>query len=296
MRLITREQWGAQHGDGGDWRPLPATEAWLHHSVTIAPDLEWVSTDGDGVDDDEQAAMRHIEDIGRDRFGDEYGFPYSAAFMPRGNCAYAGHHPAKMGAHTYRHNDEGVGFVLVGNYEKHRPTSAQLDAVAWGLVHFKRRGWLQRARITGGHRDVKATACPGRYAYQAIPEINRRAAALERGDNMPTAREVVDELLTRDVVDRPGEHTDNPEWQLLYAFEGMWRQATWANKESRRNGRKLDRTERKVDRVAAAIDAMAESLPTEVRDAVRAELADAVDDGLAIKGNVDVTVGGGDQA
>lgn len=184
MRLITRSEWGARYGDGVDSRPLPATEAYLHHSVTIAPNIQWVDVDGDRVDDDEERAMRAIEDIGVSRFGTAYGFPYTAAFMPRGNAAYLGHAVGQMGAHTYGRNDTAVGFVLVGNYDTNRPTDAQLDAVAWALVEFKRRGWLRSARLTGGHRDAPgaATACPGRYAYEAIDEINRRAAAIENGE------------------------------------------------------------------------------------------------------------------
>lgn len=183
MKIITRTQWGARYGDGVGERPLPATEAYLHHSVTIAPDIEWVDADRDGVDDDEERAMRAIEDIGVSRFGSAYGFPYTAAFFPRGNAVYLGHDVSQMGAHTYGHNDTAVGFVLVGDYDKHRPTDAQLDAVAFGLVEFKRRGWLEVARLTGGHRDVKSTACPGKYAYAAIDEINDRAAALENGED-----------------------------------------------------------------------------------------------------------------
>lgn len=185
MRIIWRKQWGARYGDGYGDRPLPATEAWLHHSVTIAPGLQWVDVDGDNVDDDEEHAMRTIEDIGAQRFGSAYGFPYTFAVMPRGDGAYAGHAVGQMGAHTYGHNDEGIGIVLVGNYEDNQPTDAQLDAVAWLLVECKRRGWLRDARLTGGHRDVKATACPGRFAYESIDEINRRAAAIEEDDMTP---------------------------------------------------------------------------------------------------------------
>jgi hypothetical protein len=186
MKIITREQWGAKHGDGRFEALLPATSVWLHHTVTVAPDLEWVDADGDRVDDSEAAAMRHIEGIGAQRFGAAYGFPYSLAVMPRGKALYEGHAIEQQGAHTYGYNHTGRAIVLVGNYEKHKPTDAQLDAVAWGLVEGKRRGWWKKAELSGGHRDVKATACPGKYAYEAIPEINRRARALESGEeDMP---------------------------------------------------------------------------------------------------------------
>lgn len=279
MRLITREQWGAQRGDGRWSRPLPAPEAYLHHSVTTAPDLEWVSTDGDHVDDDEQAAMRHVEDIGAQRFGSKYGFPYTVALMPRGNCAYEGHSVEKWGAHTYEHNDTAVGIVWIGNYEKHRPTDELIEATAWTLVEFKRRGWLQRARLTGGHRDVKATACPGKFAYEAIPEINRRAAALEKGDDdMPSAKEIVDEFLSRDIYELPFKHPENQHLRFKWFQEFVGRHAY--------NGHKVARQNR------AAIRAMAASLPDDVRQAVD----DALDDNVTVSGDIDVTIGRGDQA
>lgn len=176
MKIITRQEWGARHGDGVDGATTPATEVWLHHSVTIAPDVV-------APFDDDDAAIRTIERIGAERFGTVYGFPYTVGVTPVGR-AYAGHHPRKMGAHTRGRNGIARAIVLVGNYEDAAPTDAQLDAVAAVLVEGKRRGWWTAARLTGGHRDAPdaATACPGRHAYAAIAEINRRAAALEAAE------------------------------------------------------------------------------------------------------------------
>lgn len=167
MRIISRSEWDAQYGDGRYVRSLPCSEAWLHHSVTIAPDLE-------PPYDDDFNTIRHIEEVGKNRFGSIYGFPYTFGITPVGKI-FAGHAINKTGAHTANHNTVAIGIVFVGNYENSKPTEEQLKACAWLLVECKHRGWLKTAQLTGGHRDVKATACPGQYAYREIDTINQYA-------------------------------------------------------------------------------------------------------------------------
>lgn len=176
MRIIPRSEWGARHGDGRWPRSLPAREAWLHHSVTVAPDL-------DPPRGDDYRAIRTIEQIGADRFGSVYGFPYTFGITPAG-LIFEGHDVGNTGAHTKGHNTIGVGIVFVGNYENREPTGEQLDSCAWLLRTCEREGWLRDARLNGGHRDVSATACPGRHAYAQIDHINRRATGDFEEDDM----------------------------------------------------------------------------------------------------------------
>lgn len=175
MDIIARARWGARYARGFAPAPLPAKYVYLHHSVTIAPDLVWVDADGDGVEDDEERAMRTLEDIGQQRFGG--GISYTFAVMPSGRV-YEGHGVDRQGAHTKNLNNAARAIVLVGNYELADLTAAQYRAIAELLQHGKARGWWTAARLTGGHRDAPGaqTACPGNRAYRAIPEINRLAA------------------------------------------------------------------------------------------------------------------------
>jgi hypothetical protein len=175
-QIIPRSEWGARYGDGKYARPLPASEAWLHHSVTVAPDLipPWT---------DDHAAIRVIDRVGAERFGSVYGFPYTFGITPAG-LIFQGHAVGQTGAHTEHHNTAAIGVVLVGNYEKVSPTAAQVASCAWLLRECQRRGWLKRARLDGGHRDLKGTACPGKYAYALIDDINRLAANPQEGPDM----------------------------------------------------------------------------------------------------------------
>jgi hypothetical protein len=168
VRIIPRAEWGARFARGFGPAPLPATEVWLHHSVTTAPDQAPPFTDDD-------AAVRTLESIGQQRFGG--GISYTFAVTPSGRV-YEGHGVDRRGAHTRGRNSIARAICLIGNYEIAHPTPAQLDSVVDLLREGHRRGWWTAPRLTGGHRDAPGagTACPGRFAEAAIPTINSRAA------------------------------------------------------------------------------------------------------------------------
>lgn len=168
QHLITRAEWGARESDGFDDRPMPIREWWLHHTVTVAPDLSAPFTDDD-------AAIRTLERIGEERFGG--GVPYTYPVTPVGRI-YQGHSLDRRGAHTKGHNTVGAAFALVGNFDKRTPPPAMEEAIARRMVIDHRAGRAVTHQLEGGHRDVSQTACPGAAAYARIPFINRRARAL----------------------------------------------------------------------------------------------------------------------
>ncbi len=144
MRIIPRSEWGAVHDDGSGPAPLPAQEVWLHHSVTIAPDLL-------PPFDDDDAAIRTLERIGEQRFG--RGISYTFAITPVGRI-YQGHGIGRQGAHTAKRNSIARAICLIGNYDVARPTREQLDAAAWLLREGKARGWwLQASRPAAVARE-----------------------------------------------------------------------------------------------------------------------------------------------
>lgn len=195
MRIIQRAEWGARHDSAykGYNAPLPATETWLHHSVTIAPDLVPPFTD-------DYAAIRTLEQIGEDRFG--YGISYTWLITPAG-LIFEGHRVDGVGTHTGGRNSRARAICLVGNYEDAEPTDEQITAAAWLLQHAHQRGWIDRPALDGGHRDLKATACPGIKAYRRIDDINRLAAGppITEEDDMPTADEIAKAVWNRENPD-----------------------------------------------------------------------------------------------
>lgn len=161
-RVIPRKEWGARYAPSGYMRKIGALDKWLHHSVTVAPDVVPPYTD-------DYAAIRAIESITEQRFG--IGMAYTFLITPAG-LIFEGHPVDQVGAHTGGFNTGSAGICLVGNYEDDDPTDAMMESLDWLLHHGKDKDWWQRANLQGGHRDTKATACPGRNAYALIDDIN----------------------------------------------------------------------------------------------------------------------------
>lgn len=160
-----RSDWGPRYRAGFGALSLPVREVWLHHSVTGRPANDLNA---------ERAAMRTLENIGQQRFG--AGVSYTLAVMPSGRI-YEGTGVGRIGSHTYRRNSISHAFVLVGDYSRIGPSEVQQRAIADALREGKARGHWLHAALTGGHRDVRSTGCPGDAAYRLIANINRMAAS-----------------------------------------------------------------------------------------------------------------------
>lgn len=173
--VVERAAWGARHEDGHGRAAEPAREAWLHHTVALMPGLEYVDADRDGVDDDEAAAMRQLEAIGEQRFG--RGVSYNRVVAPSG-VIYAGVSFPRQGAHLRGRNRVARSWALMGNYDTHHVTSAQVYGAAVDVVEAWRHGHLVNPWLDGCHRQAPgaATACAGRWGCAAVERINAVAS------------------------------------------------------------------------------------------------------------------------
>jgi hypothetical protein len=205
--IVSRALWGARYGRGFGPAPLPASEVWLHHSVTAAPPADV---------DSERAAMRALENIGQQRFGG--GISYTFAVMPSGRV-YEGHGVDRQGAHTANRNSIARAIVLVGNYDTSPVTDAQQRAVAALLQHGQQAGWWRTARLNGGHQQAPGaqTACPGRHAMAVIPTINRAAAAPAQTEE-EDVKPFQDLMLAREAKGEKGSS-----WPAVYVGNGIVR-------------------------------------------------------------------------
>lgn len=71
-----------------------------------------------------------------------------------------GREESLRGAHAGKANADSIGIGLTGNFEKRVPTTAQMDALVWLVGDIRHRLGQQITVVR--HRDVAATACPGR--------------------------------------------------------------------------------------------------------------------------------------
>lgn len=163
--VIPRSVWQPRYDNGvevigiGEWLAA-GKELWLHHSITnpFGPDAT--------LEQDCQH-MRDFEAIGEARFGS--GISYTWVVMPSGRV-FEGHSIDRQGTHTYQRNNRSRAICLAGNYDVNALPTRMIESVALLLRELG-------ATLDGGHRDVYATACPGRFAYPRIGEINTLATS-----------------------------------------------------------------------------------------------------------------------
>jgi hypothetical protein len=168
MKIVSRDEWGARFSNGAGPAPLPASGGVaLHHST--------------GPNENGVTAVRRLEAIGQSRFG--AGISYTFPITPDGTI-YEGHSVDRKGTHTGGHNSTVRAICFIGNYDVDLPTAAQVESAAWLLAEGVRRRWWP-STLLRGHRDFKATACPGAKAYAQIPNIVARADALLAGPVTP---------------------------------------------------------------------------------------------------------------
>lgn len=164
VAIRPRSAWGPQFSNGAGSAPLPATEGvFLHHSG--------------GRAENGPQAVRDLEVVGQNEFG--AGISYTFAVSPDGTI-WEGHSIDREGSHTKRHNQRGRAIVLMGNFVTATPTAQQRESAAQLLAHGVRQGWWSSTRLRG-HREVRATECPGDAGQATIPGIVARAKALLAG-------------------------------------------------------------------------------------------------------------------
>ena len=95
-----------------------------------------------------------------------------------------------VGAHVYGENRHTVGVNLAGNFENAVPTEAQKASAARLIaslctVYQLDPVWQGAVK---GHRDLNATACPGRYLYAQLPDIVQQARIYYTSEEMQAER------------------------------------------------------------------------------------------------------------
>ena len=166
MRIYTRSEWGARYRDGVGTRPVGALETYLHHTVTA-------QLPATATFEQEAVQMRSVEGIGQSRFG--AGISYTFLIFPSGRI-FQGASVHRISYHSGgSRNTRGAGIALVGNNDRYAVTQQQRAALRDLLAHGVEQGWWKSTALTAGHRDFKATACPGRYGYPLVAESRKPA-------------------------------------------------------------------------------------------------------------------------
>lgn len=174
--IISRSSWGARHQDGYGTRPVGRLSVYGHHSVTgnSGPNATYAQ---------DCAAVRTVERVGQQNFG--VGMSYTFLIPPSGRI-FQGVSINRVSAHTLNRNAGGAAFCYIGNYENESLTVEQIASTAWLLDYGQRQGWWRVNRFTALHRDVFATACPGRNAVSPLRAVRASAAGARPAASTPT--------------------------------------------------------------------------------------------------------------
>jgi hypothetical protein len=168
----------------------------VHHTVITLTDYD---RDGftHGDVDDIKRYMRSLQtarpDLGLD-------VPYSfVVFQGSSEHDYVvceGRGFERTGAHTAGFNSTRWGVSLAGDYTTVPPTLGMLAGVRWVGAQLEDP---VGARETLGHRDVKATACPGDMAYPLLDRVQPPFVTPEedelRDDQIPVLAAAIAEAI-----------------------------------------------------------------------------------------------------
>ena len=81
-----------------------------------------------------------------------------------------------VGAHAYGFNSKSIGIHVCGNFDMAEPTEAQINALPMLIADIcDAYGLIASADIVVGHRDLMATACPGKNLYKQLDTIRGNA-------------------------------------------------------------------------------------------------------------------------
>ncbi|WP_433166324.1 N-acetylmuramoyl-L-alanine amidase [Kribbella sp. CA-247076] len=159
-----------------------------------------------------------------DRFGRVFEGRYGGAQLP------------VLGAHTGSFNASSFGVALIGNFEKVAPTQAMLEktarVIAWKMDANYRspRSAVVLAgstlRTVSGHRDTKATACPGNLLYSKLAWLRQRSFVLMGGSVTTPIYRFAQRVGFRN-TGHPywGEHRTKTGWATYFATRDVFHSA-----------------------------------------------------------------------
>ena len=130
------------------------TRITVHHSAMPSGELR-TGSPASVADAIRRIQLVHMRDEGWGDIG------YHFLIDPAGRV-YQGRILAYQGAHAGGANNVGnIGICLLGDFDHEQPTERALDSLEELIVALSRRHGIARASVKG-HREFKATQCPGR--------------------------------------------------------------------------------------------------------------------------------------
>lgn len=120
---------------------------------------------------DRQTTAARLEDIRKQhtksRGWGDIGYHY---IVDRGGNVWQGRETRYQGAHVSKHNPNNLGVLVLGNFDRQRPSDAQVNTLV-DLVRTLSREHNIAARNVFTHQELNATACPGKALQPKIAQL-----------------------------------------------------------------------------------------------------------------------------
>jgi len=95
--------------------------------------------------------------------------------IDRAGRVWAGRPLGYQGAHVKNHNEHNIGVMLLGNFDKQRPTDDQLATLRNTLRSFAGAYRLPPSRVRS-HQELNPTRCPGANLQRRMDALRRELA------------------------------------------------------------------------------------------------------------------------
>lgn len=120
------------------------------------------------------ATAERIEKIrkfhtGPDRRWGDIGYHY---IVDRAGRVWEGRPIQYQGAHVRNNNEHNVGILVLGNFEKQSPSSAQLKGL-YSTVDALAKKHKVKTALVRSHREINPTTCPGKNLQNQMNGLRR---------------------------------------------------------------------------------------------------------------------------
>ncbi|MEO0474622.1 MAG: peptidoglycan recognition family protein [Planctomycetota bacterium] len=137
----------------------------IHHD---GMDPSYITNQSDVADRIEKIRKYHT---GHNGWGD-IGYHY---IVDRAGRVWEGRAIQYQGAHVRNNNENNVGILVLGNFDKQSPSNAQLKALHKTVDDLAKKHKI-KSRLVRSHQEINKTACPGRNLQKQMDGIRRHVA------------------------------------------------------------------------------------------------------------------------
>ncbi|NQZ57666.1 MAG: N-acetylmuramoyl-L-alanine amidase [Lentisphaeraceae bacterium] len=161
LKIVRRSQW-AKHSIKGNISPMGAIKKITVHHTDDGPKLSKMS---------DLKFLRGIENYHRNTKGwATIGYHF---VIGRDGRIYEGRPIKYQGAHASPNNSNNLGISLIGDFNHHMPSNAQINSLKALLAHV-RKTYKISAKNVYGHTHQGKTECPGKMMKVWVERYRRQ--------------------------------------------------------------------------------------------------------------------------